>query len=114
MNIINEKIKYNYRVFTDYEIKQLLKNKNIIGIKSKKEIVYSNNFKLWSVQEKIKHPEKTAKQIFEEAGFDMNILDERTPQRRLSNWLKKYLKFGVNYFINPAGQNYYSSLDEKR
>lgn len=114
MNFVKEKVKYNHRVFTDWEVEQLLKNKNVIGIKSKKEIIYSSDFKLWAVHEKIKHPEKTAKQIFEEAGFDMNILDERTPQRRLSVWVKKYLKFGISYFRNTSSKNYYSSLDDEK
>ncbi len=104
-------MKKSHRVFTEYEVNQLLKNKNILGIKYQKEIIYSNNFKLWAVQEKIKYPYKTARQIFEEAEFDMDILDERTPQRRLSDWIKKYEKFGNEYFTDFANKYYYSSLN---
>lgn len=103
---------YTRRIFTKNEKKELLKNKNILGIRYEKEIIYSGNFKLWAVEEKLKYPFKSARQIFEEAGFNMNILDERTPQRRLNAWVKKYKRFGVEYFIDLADKYYYSSLSE--
>lgn len=103
---------YIKRIFTKKEKEELLKNKNILGIRYEKEIIYSGNFKLWAVEEKLKYPFKSARQIFEEAGFNMNILDERTPQRRLNAWVKKYKRFGVEYFIDLADKYYYSSLSE--
>ena len=42
----------------------------------------------------------------------MNILDERTPQRRLNCWIKKYKKFGVEYFDDAANKYFYKSLDK--
>ena len=104
------KVSYPHRVFNEYEVEELLKNENIWGIRYNREIIYSGFFKLWAVQEKIKYPNKTARQIFEEAGFDMNILDERTPQRRLNAWIKKYKKFGAEYFYDLANKYYYKSL----
>ncbi len=88
------------RVYTDNEIKTLLSNPNVISIKNKCQIEYSNKFKLWAIKEKLTNHGKTAREIFVAAGFDMKILDDRTPQRRLSCWLKKYDKFGVDYFTN--------------
>lgn len=88
------------RVYNDKEIEILLKNPNVESIKNKSQIIYKNDFKLWAVKEKIKHVEKTAREIFIEAGFDMNILDDRTPQRRLYLWSKKYKTFGEDYFSN--------------
>lgn len=111
MKKIKRKVTYQHRIFTEYEIEQLLKNENILGIKYQKEIMYSGSFKLWAVQEKLKYPYKTARQIFEEAGFDMEILDERTPQRRLNAWIKKYHKFGVEYFMDLSNKYYYTSLN---
>lgn len=110
MKRIKENIPFTHRVFTEYEIEKLLINKNILGIRYEKEIIYSPDFKLWAVEEKLKYPRKTARQIFEEAGFDMDILDERTPQRRLNAWIKKYKKFGVEYFKDLSRKKYYSSL----
>lgn len=88
------------RVYNEEEIKKLLSNSNVENIKNKSQIVYKNSFKLWAVKEKISHSEKTAREIFVSAGFDMNILDDKTPQRRLCSWLKKYKMFGEEYFQN--------------
>ena len=107
-------VSYPHRIFTDFEKKELLKNENVLGIRYEKEIIYSGEFKLWAVEEKLKYPEKTARQIFEEANFDMNKLDERTPQRRLNAWMKKYKKFGCEYFIDLANKYYYKSLDKEK
>lgn len=94
------------RVYNDNEIKTLLSNPNVERIKNKSQIVYKNEFKLFAVKEKINHSEKTARQIFEEGKFDMNILDDRTPQKRLCSWVKKYKKFGEDYFTNKNNYSY--------
>lgn len=107
-----QKNKYVHRIFNENEKKKLLENPNILGIKYEKEIIYSNHFKLWAVEEKLKYPYKTARQIFEEANFDMSILDERTPQRRLNFWIKKYKKFGIEYFQDFSNKYFYKSKEE--
>lgn len=99
------------RTFNEYEIKKLLENKNILSIKYNKEIEYDPNFKLWAVEEKIKYPYKTAREIFVERDFDMNILDEKTPQRRLNCWLKKYERFGTEYFYKYKNKSSYKSIE---
>ena len=97
------------RIFTEEEMKSLLKNPNILGIKNNSQIIYKSEFKLWAVNQKLKFKEKTAREIFEQAGFDMNILNERTPRERLSNWIKNYQKFGKEYFISNNKYRYKSS-----
>ncbi|MBO5096092.1 MAG: hypothetical protein J6B98_04380 [Bacilli bacterium] len=94
------------RVYNDEEIKVLLSNPNVERIKNKSQIVYRNSFKLWAVKEKLSHLEKTARQIFVAGGFDMNILDDRTPQKRLCSWVKKYKKFGEDYFTDKNKYSY--------
>lgn len=88
------------RVYNDDEIKILLGNSNVERIRNKCHIVYKNSFKLWAVKEKLSDTSKTARQIFVAGGFDMNILDDRTPQKRICSWVKKYKKFGEDYFTN--------------
>lgn len=100
------------RVYTEEEIKKLFQSGNVLSIKNKSQIVYKKEFKLWAIYEKLSHPEKTARQIFEHAGFDMNILDERTPQKRLCSWLKKYRMYGDEYFI--ARNKYTYSSNHKK
>ena len=86
------------RIYTDEEIKVLLSNPNVVRIRNKSQILYKNSFKLWTVKEKLSHTEKTAKEIFTEGKFDVNMLDDRTPQKRLNSWMKKYQMFGEDYF----------------
>lgn len=94
------------RVYNDEEIKILLDNSNVAGIKNKSQIIYKNSFKLWATKEKLSDTSKTARQIFVAGGFDMNILDDRTPQKRLCSWVKKYKKFGEDYFIDKNKYSY--------
>lgn len=101
------------RVYNDNEIKILLSNPNVERIKNKSQIVYKNEFKLYAVKEKINHSEKTARQIFEEGKFDMNILDDRTPQKRICSWVKKYKMFGEDYFTNK-NKYYYKALEQNK
>ena len=94
------------RVYTDEEIKSLFNSGNVANIKNKSQIVYKKEFKIWAIHEKLLHPEKTARQIFESAGFDMRILDDRTPQKRLGSWIKKYKIYGDEYFIEKNKYTY--------
>ena len=93
------------RVYNDYEMSILLNNHNVDGIKNNSQIIYNNSFKLWAVMQRL-NTCKTAKQIFAEAGFDMNIIDERTPQKRICSWVKKYKMFGKDYFDTNNKYNY--------
>ena len=102
------------RVYNDNEIKILLSNPNVERIKNKSQIVYKNEFKLYAVKEKINHSEKTARQIFEEGKFDMNILDDRTPQKRICSWVKKYKMFGEDYFTTKNKYSYKALEQNKR
>ena len=101
------------RVYNDEEIKILLGNSNVEGIKNKSQIVYKNSFKIWAVKEKLSDTSKTARQIFVAGGFDMNILDDRTPQKRLCSWVKKYKKFGEDYFTDENKYSYKATSKTK-
>ncbi len=94
------------RIYNDEELKKILLNSNVESVRNKSYIVYKNRFKLWAVKEKLLHPEKTAREIFVTGGFDMEILDDRTPQRRLCSWIKKYKMFGENYFTDKNKYSY--------
>ena len=94
------------RVYNEEEIKKLLSNPNVERIRNKSQIDYKNIFKMWAVKEKLSDTSKTARQIFVAGGFDMNILDDRTPQKRLCSWVKKYKKFGEDYFTDKNKYSY--------
>lgn len=94
------------RVYNEEEIKKLLINPNVERIRNNSQIVYKSSFKLWAVKEKLSDISKTAREIFVTGGFDMNILDDRTPQKRLCSWVKKYKKFGEDYFTDKNMYSY--------
>ena len=52
-------------------------------------------------------PELTAREIFARAGFDIDILNNKLPQRRIKEWKDNYIKFGVSYFL-PEDEVYKS------
>ena len=90
------------KIYTDKEIEYLLKNKFVTKILYKRSIEYSNIFKLWTVLQKIKYPEKTARDIFEEAGFNTRLMNSKLPQARIRSWYLCYERYGFEYFISTS------------
>ena len=81
------------RILTPEQIKDLLKNPNVIKC-SQKAISYSNGFKIKAVKE---HTEQyaSAKEIFLRAGFDLQVIGERIPERCLERWNRIYKAKGL-------------------
>lgn len=79
--------------FSDEEIKLLSKNKYVRNV-SEKGITYTNEFKIHFIAENSKG--KTAKAIFEEAGFDVNVLGNRRIESAGSRWKKAYREKDVS------------------
>src|SRR5574344_2660570 len=90
------------KIYTDKEIEYLSKNKFVTKILYKRSIEYSNIFKLWTVLQKIKYPEKTARDIFEEAGFNTRLMNSKLPQARIRTRYLCYEKYGFEYFISTS------------
>ncbi len=87
------------RYYTDSEIEKLNSNIFVKKIQYKRRLEYDTLFKLWCIMMRYDHPELTAKQVFERAGFDTSILEDNLPYRRIGEWLKKYKRYGLNYFL---------------
>ena len=100
------------RYYTDKELKSLNSNMFVLSVKYKRQIEYDVVFKLWCVMMRSKNPELTGKQIFERAGFDINILHDSLPYRRIGEWVKNYRKFGLSYFLPELLP--YHSLETKK
>ena len=98
------------RIYTDEEISTLKKCFFVRDVKRKCEIEYDPLFKLWTIMMKFELPELTAREIFSRAGFDINMLHKKLPQRRIKDWMDNYIKFGVPYFL-PEDE-VYSSLNK--
>ncbi len=91
------------RIYTKEEIKILELNPFVLKIKYKREIEYDPVFKLWCIVLKKERPDLSAKEIFELGKFKTDLLSDELPRRRISEWNKKYNRFGVNYFLPIDG-----------
>jgi transposase-like protein len=80
------------RIFTKEEIETLLKNK-VVTKCSEKSISYDKDFKIWAVK---RYQEgSSAPEIFNQAGFDINMIGHSTPSECLRRWIKVVKKKGV-------------------
>ena len=99
------------RIYTNEELEILKKNMFVKEVRFKREIIYDPVFKLWSIMMRLYEPQLSAKEIFSRAGFDTTILSDRIPIDRIREWLNRYMKYGVKYFI-PKNESY-SSIERK-
>lgn len=72
--------------YTINEIRLLNLNPNVIRVKYGNTIEYTPVFKKWAVIQSVEHPEMSAREIFEMAGFDLDIIGSRTPRDRIRHW----------------------------
>ena len=79
------------KLFTEREVKNLEKNKYVKRV-SNKAITYSLEFKKMFIEEYKKG--KLSRLIFEEAGFDIDILGVKRVETAGSRWRKAYNKDG--------------------
>ena len=79
-------------IFNDKQIKVLAKNPNVLRV-SDKAITYSEEFKNKFIEENSKGilPRK----IFEDNGFDIEIIGLKRIEQSASRWRKKYADMGV-------------------
>ncbi|MCK5779587.1 MAG: helix-turn-helix domain-containing protein [Psychrilyobacter sp.] len=80
------------KLFTEKEIKILSKNKNIFKISSK-SIVYALEFKEKFIEEYSKG--KLPRIIFQENGFDIEILGIKRVEQSAQRWKKSYNRDGL-------------------
>ena len=80
------------KLFTEKEIKMLSKNKNTSKV-STKTITYSLEFKEKFVEEYVKG--KLPRIIFEENGFDVEIIGIKRVEQSAQRWKKSYNEKGL-------------------
>ena len=80
------------KVFSDKDIEILSNNKYVLNV-SKKAITYTNEFKIHFIAEYNKG--KSSRTIFEEAGFDSDMIGFRRIDCASSRWRKAYKENGV-------------------
>lgn len=91
--------------YTIQEIEILNKNENVNLVKYGKQIEYKDSFKKWAVIESHLHPELSAMQIFELAGFYKNIVNPRNASSRIREWKKNYGDLDCEININVDNDN---------
>ncbi len=77
--------------FTQEQQNLLSQNPYITKV-TEKSITYSEEFKLYAINEYAKG--KTPTEIFREAGLEPKIIGSKNPVRSLSRWLSVYFKEG--------------------
>jgi len=80
------------KLFTEKEIKILSKNKNVLKVSSK-SIVYALEFKEKFIEEYSKG--KLPRIIFEENGFNIEIIGIKRVEQSAQRWEKSYNKEGL-------------------
>ena len=80
------------RIFSEEQIKTLSQNHNVAKC-SDKSITYHKDFKIEAIK---KYDQgMSAKEIFEEAGFDWNVLGKETPRYRIRDWRRVFRTKGI-------------------
>jgi len=74
----------NRRIFTKEQIKQISKNKNVsrCGTKS---VMYTKSFKIKALRQ-YNEEGLGAVEIFKEAGFNLNVIGIRRPNKLMNQW----------------------------
>ncbi len=80
------------KIFTEKEVKLLLSNQYVKSVSSK-GITYTDEFKHVFMAEKEKG--KFAREIFEDCGFDAEILGTERIKSASKRWQKAYKKNGI-------------------
>jgi transposase len=86
-----EDFKLRNNTFSKSQIQELEKNPNVISVRDH-TITYHPNFKVKAVHENLRG--KSPAQIFEEHGFNLDIVGKDIPRKRLYKWRQVYNEFG--------------------
>ena len=79
-------------LFTDKDVKKLSKNKYVKKV-SNKAITYTNEFKEIVVFETMNY-KKFPRQVFEECGFDIDVIGLKRIENAAYRWRKRYDQCG--------------------
>lgn len=92
----------NQPKFTKQEVEELLKNKNIIKC-SQKSISFSKKFKIKAVQ--LYEQGLTPSEIFDQADFNLRLVDKDQRSECLRRWNKLFRKKGSKGLSESRGRN---------
>lgn len=84
------------RIFSPEQVNELLKNANVARC-SEKSITYHKDFKIASLR-RYQQEGLSASRIFQEAGFNVDVIGKETPIECLKRWRRTIKKKGVDSF----------------
>lgn len=84
-------------MFTQEQMNELQKNKNVVKCSSK-SITYSKDFKLLAIK-RYYEDGHSPRMIFEEAGFDIDIVSKKRAEDGLLRWRRIYNEKGKKELI---------------
>jgi len=79
------------RIFTKEQTETILQNKNVSGC-TDKMIIYEKGFKVLAVSQYKEG--MTARQIFKQAGFNLDMIGRKTPKENMRRWLRIHREQG--------------------
>jgi transposase-like protein len=85
-------------MYTKEQIEIIQRNKNVIRCSST-TITYTKEFKLSAIESYFENG-YGPKMIFEDAGFDLDVIGRKKPKACLSRWRKKYKERGKQGLIH--------------
>lgn len=94
----------NRRTFTSRQIAELSKNKNVRRC-SNKSIMFRREFKVRAVKE-YNEEGLSAVGIFESAGFNLQIIGKRAPNRLMNQWNTAIRKKSGNFLIQDKVESF--------
>jgi len=88
------------KIYSDLEVESLEKSPFVLEVNKKRFIHYDPLFKLWTILQRKKYPEKTCRELFEYAGFNTKLMNPKLPQTRIKSWENLYYRYGMDYFVS--------------
>ena len=90
------------RIFTKEEVEALLQNRNVERC-SEKSITYNKDFKLAAVKQ-YHEQGMTSREIFKQAGFNIDTIGRHQPKECLQRWKKSFQKKGLEGLEDTRGR----------
>ena len=88
------------KIYTNLEIENLEKSPFVLEVRNKRFIHYDPLFKLLTILQRKKYPERTCRELFEYAGFNTKLMNPKLPQTRIKSWENLFYRYGVDYFVS--------------
>ena len=88
------------KIYSDLEVESLEKSPFVLEVNKRRFIHYDPLFKLWTILQRKKYPEKTCRELFEYAGFNTKLMNPKLPQTRIKSWENLYYRYGMDYFVS--------------